>query len=244
MREPSAPELLQIWERGRTLPPVQRALALMAAACPEASPETLARFSIGRRDGELLKLRERLFGPMVTGLVTCSNCGGDVEVTFDISEVLTNSALKPDPEVSLTVDGYELRCRLPNSEDLAIAAEQPDLASTRKLILQRCLLSAGCEGASTACAQLPPAIFEAVSERLAEADPLADIQLSVTCPACAQNCRPRFDIVSFLWSEIDAWARRLLYEVHTLAAAYGWAERDILGLSAFRRQCYLQMIGV
>ncbi|HUD55174.1 MAG TPA: hypothetical protein VMR02_08095 [Terracidiphilus sp.] len=43
-------------------------------------------------------------------------------------------------------------------------------------------------------------------------------------------------------TQIEARARRLLYEVHTLAAAYGWSEREILSLSAPRRALYLEMV--
>jgi hypothetical protein len=243
MREPSAPELLRIWERGRTLAPVQRALELLAAACPETPPEALAGLSIGQRDARLLRLRERLFGPRVIGLVTCSRCGGNVELTFDIHDFLTESAKEPEAEVSLSLEGYELRFRLPNSEDLSAAVEKQNLTGARESILQRCLLSVRHDGGSAAYDQLPPAVLEAISERLANSDPLADIQLAVSCPGCAHRWRSGFDIVSFLWTEIDAWAKRVLYEVHTLARAYGWCEREILGLSAFRRQLYLQMVG-
>jgi len=34
-----------------------------------------------------------------------------------------------------------------------------------------------------------------------------------------------------------------LSDVHTLARAYGWRERDILTLSPTRRQFYLNMVG-
>jgi hypothetical protein len=53
-----------------------------------------------------------------------------------------------------------------------------------------------------------------------------------------------FDIVSFFWAEIGAWAQRLLREVHALASAYGWREADILALSAWRRRQYLDLAGV
>jgi hypothetical protein len=78
---------------------------------------------------------------------------------------------------------------------------------------------------------------------MAEADPLADIQIAISCPACAQGWRAAFDILTFLWSEIEAWAWRMLSDVHTLASAYGWCERDILALSPTRRQFYLEMVG-
>lgn len=243
MREPSAPELLRIWERGRTLAPVQRALELLAAAYPETSPDTLAGLSVGRRDATLLRLRERFFGPRVAGLVGCPRCGGDVELTFEIADVLVNSAAEEEAEVTLRVDGYEVRFRLPDSGDLAVAVEQPDVAGARELLRRRCLVSALHDGRSARYDELPPAVLESVDERLAKADPLADIQLAVSCPWCEHNWQSGFDVVSFLWTEIDAWARRVLYEVHTLARAYGWREWDILALSAFRRQLYLQMVG-
>ena len=44
-------------------------------------------------------------------------------------------------------------------------------------------------------------------------------------------------------SEIDAWARTILYQVHLLASVYGWSESEILALSPWRRHLYLQMIG-
>jgi hypothetical protein len=243
MRALSALELLGIWERGRTLAPVQRALELLAAACPETPPDALAGLSIGQRDIRLLELRERLFGPRVTGLVACSRCGGNVELTFDIHDVLDDCAKEPEAETSLNIEGYELRFRLPNSEDLAVAVEKQDVAGARELMLRRCLLSVLCDGRSAAFDELPSAVLEAVSDRLAKADPLADIQLAVSCPCCEHNWRSGFDIVSFLWTEIDAWARRVLYEVHALARAYGWGEREVLALSGFRRQLYLQMVG-
>jgi hypothetical protein len=52
-----------------------------------------------------------------------------------------------------------------------------------------------------------------------------------------------FDIVPYLWTEINAWAMRLLREIHSLATAYGWREADILAMSAVRRHWYLEMIG-
>jgi hypothetical protein len=51
------------------------------------------------------------------------------------------------------------------------------------------------------------------------------------------------DPLSFLWHELEQWARQTLAAVHRLAGAYGWREQDILALSAKRRQIYLEMIG-
>jgi len=61
------------------------------------------------------------------------------------------------------------------------------------------------------------------------------------CPG-ADRFDAGFDIGSFLWAELDAWAARILGEVHELASVYGWSEHDILEMSAVRRQAYLHLI--
>ena len=68
------------------------------------------------------------------------------------------------------------------------------------------------------------------------------LELALSCPSCRHQWQATFDIVSFFWSEINAWAHRSLQEVHTLALAYGWREADILAMSPWRRQFYLKMV--
>jgi hypothetical protein len=78
---------------------------------------------------------------------------------------------------------------------------------------------------------------------MGEADPQAEVQLALACPACRHQWQVSFDIVSYFWSEINARSQRLLWEVHALASAYGWREADILAISPQRRQFYLEMVG-
>jgi hypothetical protein len=87
------------------------------------------------------------------------------------------------------------------------------------------------------------ALETAMADTVAAADPQAEIELALTCPACGLLWRTPFDVVNFLWQEIDAWAASLLGEVHILASNYGWSERDILALSPLRRAYYLDLIG-
>jgi len=79
---------------------------------------------------------------------------------------------------------------------------------------------------------------------MVESDPQSHIELALTCPACEQDWQVVFDIASYLWSEIQTWALRILHEVHILASAYGWREADILALSPLRRQLYLERVSV
>ena len=41
---------------------------------------------------------------------------------------------------------------------------------------------------------------------------------------------------------LDVAAGRLMRDIHLLASAYGWTEAEVLSLSAWRRQAYLDMV--
>jgi hypothetical protein len=126
--------------------------------------------------------------------------------------------------------------RLPTTRDLALAAREnePRLAAIR--LAERCRTS-GVEPAEWSDADL-----EEIGERMALSDPMAEIRLSFDCAKCGHHWEESLDIVAFLWLEIEARAKRLLMEVHTLAAAYGWTETEILSLSEARRRLYLDMV--
>ncbi len=258
MRALSASELLSVWERGLAQPPVQQALLLLAAACPDVPSSALAEFSIGQRDARLLMLREGTFGPRVVSLATCPACSQCLELSFDVADIraapepaaLEGDLREPLQEFSVNVADYEVRFRLPNSLDVAAVAHSPrkgifdeDVEAARSRLIERCLVRACHDNEDVSAAQLPEDVVNAVAARMAEADPQGDAQLALTCPACRHAWQATFDVASFFWSEINAWATRLLREVHDLASAYRWSEADILVMSPLRRQLYLEMTG-
>jgi hypothetical protein len=225
------------------LPPAQRALALLAPACADTPADHIARLSVGQRDERLLTLREWAFGPRLQCVANCPLCREMLEVEFNVSDIRAGAAPEPVEELSLTAAGYEVRFRLPNSTDLACLSAEEGLSANQARLLERCVISARRDGQELAAEQLPESVIFPVMERMAEFDPQADVKLELTCPSCQHRWLAAFDIVSFFWSEISAWATRLLREVHTLASAYGWSEGEILSLSPCRRQAYLEMVG-
>lgn len=263
MRGFSAAELLDAWEEGSAKTSAERAVELLGLVYPETASERLMGLSLGQRDAALLGLRERLFGSQMVAVVVCPDCGERLDLTFDTRQIRAGhyapdlalgqeSAQESGAEVAVSVEGYELRLRPANTGDAMAIADrtgrtqadgvQNDLDFPRGMLLRRCLLSADHRGVAIHAEQIPSEVAEIAVQRMAEADPMADIQLAMKCPSCNRQWSAALDIVSFLWTEIEAWAWRLLNEVHTLASAYGWPERDILAMSANRRQCYLQMV--
>jgi hypothetical protein len=236
MRVLSAADLLHVWEAARAQGPVRRALALLAAALPEQSIDRLADLSIGERDGLLLTLRAQIFGPRLASLATCPACGEQVELAFDTDDIRQRG--EPIDAGGAALAGYQVRYRLPTSRDLLSIAESADLATARALLLRRCLL----DGAPALQQAIDPALESALVAEIARRDPQADIRLALVCPTCGHAWEALFDIVGFLWSELERWAARMLQEIHLLASAYGWREDDILALSPVRRRIYLDLV--
>ncbi len=238
----TASQLLEVWEQGRARTPAQRARALLALAQPAVPAAELAGFGIGRRDRELLGLRERLFGPRLTGAAQCPDCGLDIELDFAVADIRAPEATPPESALTLADAGYELRFRLPTCGDLEALELGGDPAGRKTALLERCVTEARWHGEIAPVHALPASLTTALTGRMADLDPQGDIRLALTCPRCARQWQAPFDIVSYLWSELQAWALDLLRDIHELARAYGWREADILNLSAWRRQAYLEMI--
>lgn len=245
MRMPETTELLRVWERGAGKPAAIRALLLMTTALPRQDSEELAHWNIGRRDRLLLNLRDALFGPEIRCLTDCTHCGEPIELDFHIDDIRVPHG-EPGRAYHTAADGYEVRFRLPDSTDLlALGVEQQgeQPAQAERQLLARCVLDAWTQDGDADVAALPNAVLRAVSQGMSEVDPQAEVLLEVSCPTCSHVSPAPFDIVSHLWTELDAWARRMLGEVHALARVYGWSEAEILRMSAARRRAYLDLIG-
>jgi hypothetical protein len=242
MRPISAAALLDVWEEGQGQSSARRALALLRAADNGISADALASLAIGRRDWRLLVLREWMFGSRLIGIAACVNCNEQLEWSAEIPQFRLPEEPEQTQDLFIEKNRYRIYFRLPNSLDLLAITACTEPAEARTRLLQRCV--AGIEPAdeSILADELAADVADVIVDRMSEADPQANIELDLTCAQCGHRWQALFDIESFLWSEINVWARRTLKEIHTLARAYGWSERDILNLSSRRRHFYLNLI--
>lgn len=242
MRTPTAAVLLDAWENALDKPPTARALGLLATAFPELSGHELAALPIGRRDARLLRLRERLFGPHLTLVVPCPECGAQLESRVRVGDIARDGGGHGTGDHIAESHGYRIRFRLPASSDLLALPAAADASRARELLLAQCVLEVhGADGGSRSVTELPESVLAEVSATMASIDPGADIELVFDCPACSHQWREVLDVAGFVWREIHAWAQRILREIHLLARAYGWREADVLALSPTRRQIYLEL---
>jgi hypothetical protein len=245
MQAVTAADLLDVWDAGRDASPGERGLLLLELAESGLPANALGGWSAGRRDAALLSLRQRVFGPTLAGVAACPSCGEALELEVAVADlVVAGSAAPPVPAPLTLAEGpYRVTFRLPSAADLAeLGAADPGVGGERWL-LERCIVEARRSDAGCTPAELPSDVLAEVAAAMESADPQAEIELSLACATCGEDFRLGFDVVAFLWREIEAQAVRLVRQVATLAAAFGWSERDILAMSPARRAWYVELAG-
>ncbi|MEU1598354.1 hypothetical protein ABZ468_37440 [Streptomyces sp. NPDC005708] len=231
--------LLAVWEAGRGKDAVRRALVLAAAGA--ADPSSVADLSVGEREELVLALRERCFGSTFPCAVTCPSCRQELELELTVDDV---RAGEPDGDRRLRVNGFDVEFRLITSRDLlTVEAGTSDAhRDARRALLGRVLTSATTHGERVSVDDLPNEVLDALANALSTQDPQADVRLELDCVDCGHEWASPFDVTIYLWAELDAYARRLLHDVHVLASAYGWSEDEVLAVGPARRRCYLELV--
>jgi hypothetical protein len=242
LEPPSAQDLLTAWELGLSCPPAQRAVVLLDAVLPQHPVDELLELSVRACDEQLIEAHRELFGARLWCVVTCPSCGAELELELPVEELLAVEDESADIDVD--VAGWAVHGRSLTVGDLLDAAAATDAAAARALLLTRAVVSASSPaGAPAAPCELPAEVEAALAAELDRRNPTGALEIEQTCPECGRRSRTPFDAVSYLWTELEAWAQRTLHEIHTLARAYGWREHDILALGARRRAAYLELAG-
>lgn len=232
--------VLAAWEEGQTQTAVERALTLLGRALPAERRDEISDLSIGRRDALLLELRARSFGPVAPCVVRCPACEETLEFALELRDLLV--AAPDEVRGVVAFGGRRVHVRAATSRDLLATRDADDPVQA---LMQRCAaLEAGeGEGEGEGVGAVPAAAAEIVAAEMARLDPQADLRFGLSCPACDAAWTSIFDVVGYLWREIDVEARRLLVEIDALARTYGWSEQAILELSSARRRAYLRLVG-
>lgn len=237
MRTPTAVELLDVWEGASGLHRLDRSVPLLRLF---AGIHTADDLGLGDRDRMLVEAHERLFGTALHAVADCPSCGVAQAVTIPTDTLLETRA---DDVVELDVGQLHLQCRVPRVGDLADAAATGSPEAARELLVSRAIVAAMQDGRPVPVTDLPAAALPAVAAALTEADPLTYPAMTSTCADCGSSWTLVLDVEDYLWRELDAWALRLLDDVHALAAAYGWSEAEVLAVPPRRRQRYLELAG-
>ncbi len=199
-------------------------------------------WTLGRRDAALARIYAALYGEGVDATVRCTGCDALLEFETTIAALFADV---PDEWVQpgsfcLRHDGYAVTLRPVRVGDVLALPATP--AAAVETVLRRCVIGAQRDAVPVAPEALPAGVRDAVSTALNAADPNGDILVSLSCGECGTALSVPFDIGTFLWEALERSALQTLTDVHILAAAYGWSERDILAMPENRRRRYLEFV--
>lgn len=185
----------------------------------------------------LLVAVSELSMPPIEIHLTC-RCGEMAELELTAAE-LSAFAEERARELPIARHGdVEVRLRLPTGRDqlrwTALAAEERDAELTRRMLSDLVI-----EGPTP----LPDEVLPGVDQVLAHCDPLVELRLESSCPACDAPLTKDVDLEAIALSRLSSLQRAWIADIHALASAYHWSEEQIVRLPAWRRDEYLTLLG-
>ncbi len=257
LRDLNGNDEMVIREFSSGLLPVESITMLLHRCLVKLGPKTkidvddVSSLTVGDRDALLLHLRRLAFGERIHSVLACpqTGCGEKMDLELTIGDILVsfNQHAKEVYEMGLNEKdiAYKIKFRLPTGADqetvVRMGINDPDTASMR--LLKLCIQEMMKNGRKIKSENsLPIAVVEALSQRMAEIDPQAEILLKMPCPVCQREFVANFDIGDFFLKELIADSQQIFREVHLLAWHYHWNEEDIINMTRSRRQIYLNQL--
>jgi hypothetical protein len=244
MSQLAANAVLAAWESAQDARGHRRALALLDPIVAElgARGVTASTLPLGRRDALLLTLYRDIRGPQLDTLAECPECESTLEVQLSIEELIAGYDEPPEPGtriVDVDLDNASVRTSCPSTADLIAASAAATVTEARTTLIERCIRSVRRPDDSDT--PLTADELERLGAELEVLDPLVDVRIEIECAECGHAWSAFLDVPTLVLAQTKGHARQLLKEVDALAARYGWAEQDILAMSARRRLAYLDL---
>lgn len=233
-------------------------LALAAAAQARTRPESVSQALAGTLDllGDGPATRERVDALCVPdrrflmielarelGLSfawsthVCSECGVRFDFPLDLAELPVMPASEHYPVALIATACGRVRLRVPTGADQIGLAAAEDDAMAADLLVRLCL--SPCEVTDEDLIhRLSSSDLAAIDAALEELAPRLPWAVEAPCPECRSSNIVAIDAAGWLAHLADGPTG----DVHEIAMAYGWSERDILALTRTQRLKYLTLI--
>jgi hypothetical protein len=235
--------IIECWEKSHNRHPLEAALIILNTVIPSKSKKDFAWMNIGNRNLFLFHIREKFFGKKINMLTSCPNCNAELESIFTFDATLLNEKTNNTELFEFSPEDYQITYRLPNSYDLASASKCNEVLSARGDILKNCIIKLSKEDKIIPLSFLPEEIISKLSKEMSNKNPYAETLLDLNCRGCNHKWTIVFDIAAFILSEINFYAQNILRNVHALASAYHWNESEIINMSTYKRNWYINLIG-
>lgn len=238
LRQPAGADDILLWEAPGCDTSVALALIDRLARSADGTVSNWSKLAVTDLDALLLRVRQIVFGDLVSAQVVCSSkgCGARVEVSFGLDDYLAHhkprapNGLEPAEEAGwFRFPEEQIKFRLPSAGDLVAAAEhqKPECE-----LIRRCIQPA----------KVPVRLRKRVEGAMEALAPSLSHDLQGECPECHITMGIYFDVQQYVLRELRDQAAFVYQDVHLLALHYKWSEDGILALPRNRRIHYAEML--
>ena len=179
----------------------------------------------------LAQLAQRFEGQIFWLSAECGDCAERFDMSIDLANLPTKPAADDYPFAKVNFGGVSFTFRMPVASDLEFIDEQENHLEAQRQLAILCQV----KGPKTKFSN--PQI-EAISNALQDISPEIPLAIQSQCPECKTQNNVPIDIAAHVFSLFA----NPLEDVHDLASAYHWSEKDILALPGHRRRSYLKLI--
>ena len=195
-------------------------------------------WSLKKRLQALLAIAIKTRGSRLVLHAICPDpaCGERIELPLDLT-MFQQADL--EETFVFDIDGRALQVRLPNGADQRRWLQHREEAVTalaKNLVIKVDGVRPGDDW------HFRDEWIDDFSVALEAHDALMTLQLNSACPACGRELKIAVDLEAQLLTSLSQVQRQLLLDVHLLALAYHWSERDVLALPTRRRHFYLMQL--
>ncbi|MEP3346259.1 MAG: hypothetical protein ABJN34_00190 [Litoreibacter sp.] len=165
---------------------------------------------------------------------SCSACGEAYDISASLADTPRSDIPKAFPVIEVETTLGPRRFEVPNgtTERALVDASAP---TALRVLAASCGLD---HAAADQASRFNRSDLDLIEAQLDAATPDIPDALTTHCPLCDAETSAHIDPLNFAFPD----ARNLLGQVHLIARAYHWDERDILDMPSSRRRRYAEII--
>lgn len=227
---------LSILEAGRDRRSVpQRVTAVLTAALAElggaaVEAETVRALSVADRQYLMRRLAVEVGIEESWIAAGCPQCGASFDIPVRHAELPVKPAGEGYPFATVDTSLGPVRFRVPDGADQEAVAGIGDPREARRALAARC--------AESLPGELSDEDLDRAEAALEAVAPEVVTRAQAACPDCGEAAEVHLDPYVCLGAANSG----LFLDVHALASAYHWSEKEILAMPRERRRLYLSLV--
>jgi ribosomal protein S27AE len=228
---------LSILEAGRDRRSIpQRVTAVLTAALAElggaaAQPDVVRALSVADRQYLMRRLAVEIGIEESWIAARCPRCGAGFDIPIRHSELPVKPAGEGYPFATVETSLGPVRFRVPDGADQEAVAGIEDPRKAWRALAARCV-------AQSLSGELSDEDLDRAEAALEAVAPEVVTRAQAACPDCGKPAEVHLDPYVCLGAADSG----LFLDVHALASAYHWSEREILAMPRERRRLYLSLV--